>query len=184
MTCIVGLVNEGKVYIGADSAAHSNNDISIRADKKVFINDGFLIGFTSSFRMGQLLKYSFYPPKPSQLVEGDDDTLERFMATTFVDHVRDCLKEGGYAQRQNEAESAGQFFVGHQGRLFGIYEDYQVEQVVAPYNAVGSGLQLALGAMYATEGIGMEPKDRITRALGAAEEWTPYVRAPFYVEVI
>ena len=118
MTCIVGLVDNGKVYIGADSVGANGNSASIRADRKVFFNDEYLIGFTTSFRMGQLLRYSFSPPKRSHFVVGDNDTIERFMATTFIDSLRDCLKEGGFARKHEEAESAGQFLVGYRGQLF------------------------------------------------------------------
>ena len=59
MTCIVGLVDNGKIYMGGDSAGVSNLDIRIRADQKVFKTGEFIMGFTSSFRMGDLLKYDF-----------------------------------------------------------------------------------------------------------------------------
>ena len=58
MTCIVGLVHEGVVYIGGDSAGVGGMSLTVRADEKVFQNGEFLMGFTTSFRMGQLLRYS------------------------------------------------------------------------------------------------------------------------------
>src|SRR4051812_3616610 len=121
MTCIVGLVASGKVHIGADSAGVSGWSLSIRRDRKVFKNGPFLIGFTTSFRMGQLLQYSFQPP-----VRHPDREVMKFMAVDFVDAVRICLKNGGFAIRENEAEKAGQFLVGYEGRLFSIQYDYQV----------------------------------------------------------
>ncbi len=38
MTCIVGLVDNGKVYIGGDSAGCAGYDVRIREDQKVFRN--------------------------------------------------------------------------------------------------------------------------------------------------
>ena len=99
MTCIVGLVDDCKVYIGGDSAAISTppyHDLVVRADEKVFRNGPFVIGFTSSYRMGQLLRYKLLPPR-LVLAHGD---LHRFMATAFVDAVRDCLQRGGYARNE------------------------------------------------------------------------------------
>ena len=55
MTCIVGLIHEDKVYIGADSAGAANGNITIRKDKKVFKVGEFIFGCTSSFRMIQLI---------------------------------------------------------------------------------------------------------------------------------
>ena len=63
MTCIAAIKHEGKVYIGADSAAGKGTYLTLRADEKVFKNGKFGFGFTSSFRMGQLLRYRLSPPE-------------------------------------------------------------------------------------------------------------------------
>ena len=60
MTCIVGLIDGRRVWMGGDSAGVSGLDITVRADAKVFRNGDFLIGFTSSFRMG----HSACGPRP------------------------------------------------------------------------------------------------------------------------
>lgn len=59
MTCIVGLVENNKVYIGGDSAGVAGLSLMKRADEKVFKKDEFIFGFTSSFRMGQLIGGNF-----------------------------------------------------------------------------------------------------------------------------
>jgi hypothetical protein len=89
MTCIAALVKDKKVYMGADSAGLAGYHLGIRADRKIFMNSGFLFGFTSSFRMGQLLQYSFKPPP----FKGRD--LDRFMVRDFIEAVRKCLSKGG-----------------------------------------------------------------------------------------
>ena len=72
MTCIVGLVHADGVTIGADSAGCDGAwGIVTRADTKLFHNGPFLFGFTSSFRMGQLLRYAFKPPPSSITASGD-----------------------------------------------------------------------------------------------------------------
>ena len=88
MTAVVGLVHNGRVHLGADSAGSSGWSLTLRADEKVFRNGPYAMGFTTSYRMGQLLRYAFAPPEPT----GD---LQGFMVTTFVDSVRACLKDGG-----------------------------------------------------------------------------------------
>jgi hypothetical protein len=132
MTAIVGLVANGSVYIGGDSAGSNTWQMSIRSDAKVFRNGPYLMGFTTSFRMGQLIRYGLAAPKP----EGD---LDQFMATSFIDAVRDCLKAGGWARKENDREEGGTFLVGVHGRLFTVHEDYQVAQTADGYAAVGSG---------------------------------------------
>src|SRR4051812_42965869 len=111
MTAIVGLVHDGTVHIGGDSAGGGGYSLTIRADAKVFTNGPYVMGFTSSFRMGQLLHHALKPPEP-------DGDLEAFMTTTFIDAVRECLKTGGWAAKENEREEGGVFLVGVHGRLF------------------------------------------------------------------
>lgn len=173
MTCIVGIVSNGTVTIAGDSAASDKKSVTIRADSKVFINDGFLIGFTSSFRMGQLLRYKFIPPNRPK----DPALLERYMVSDFIDAVRTCLKDGGYASKVNDEEIGGIFLVGVDGRLFKIESDYQVSEMADRYDACGSGQSVALGSLFSTVG---QPVDaRIKTALDAASKFSIGVSAPY-----
>lgn len=64
MTCIAGIVDSlGNIHIAADSAGYAEGSVTIRIDEKVFIRNEFIFGITSSFRMGQLLRFSLKPPK-------------------------------------------------------------------------------------------------------------------------
>jgi hypothetical protein len=173
MTAVVGLVHAGAIHIGGDSAGVGSGwGLTVRADPKVFRNGPYLFGFTSSFRMGQLLRYAFDVPAP-------DGDVERFMSTTFIDAVRSCLKEGGWAKKESEREEGGNFLVGVAGRLFEVCSDFQVCEPIVGYAAVGCGYQLALGALYATARTRMAPARRIEIALRAAERFSAGVRGPF-----
>lgn len=178
MTCIVGVVEKHRVYLGADSAGVGGySSLTIRKDKKVFRNDDFVIAGTSSFRMIQLLRYAFVTP-----VYGCDANIDKFMATTFVDAIRECFKEGGFAQKSAEKESGGSFLVGFQGRLFEIWDDYQVAEAASGYGALGCGAEVALGSLFATPD--MQAEKRIELALKASESHNAGVRAPFYIESV
>jgi ATP-dependent protease HslVU (ClpYQ) peptidase subunit len=174
MTVIVGLVQDGGVYIGGDSAGISGLSLTVRADTKVFHNGPYLFGFTGSFRMGQLIHHALTPPQPTR-------PLERFMSTTFIDSLRTCLKEGGWARRDSDREEGGTFLVGVSGRLFTVESDYQVGYTRDGYAAVGAGDEIALGSLYATASTGMPPRQRVQLALRAAEHFSAGVRAPFVV---
>lgn len=172
MTAIVGIAHDRSVYIGGDSGCSNGWHDSVRSDTKVFQNGPYLFGFTTSFRMGQLLHHALTPPEPT----GD---LDRFMSTTFIDAIRECLKLGGWAEKTNEREKGGQFLVGVAGRLFDIDSDYQVGEEAAGHAAIGSGYLVALGSLYATGETRMSPRRRVQTALEAAERYTAGVRAPF-----
>jgi ATP-dependent protease HslVU (ClpYQ) peptidase subunit len=174
VTCVVGLVDKGTVYIGSDSGAVSGSNLIVRADEKVFHNGPCLIGFASSFRMGQLLRYKFTPPPRAPHTD-----VFSYMATDFVDAVRECLKSGGYARQESGKETGGDFLVAYGGRLFYIASDFQVGEAAADYYVIGSGAQVALGALYVSEQ--MASKKRVLTALEAAEQFNTDVHHPFKV---
>ena len=178
MTCIVGLIDKGDIYMGGDSAGSTSHHTDIRADEKVFINGPMIFGFTSSFRMGQLLRYSLNIPKQSKKM---DDY--KYMVTLFINVVRNCLKKGGYAKKCDETETGGIFLVGYKNKLYCIEKDYQVACSYKSYHAIGCGDSYAFGSLYTTQHKDYKlPKERIMLALHAAEEFSPYVRAPFLIK--
>ncbi|MER6892020.1 hypothetical protein [Streptomyces halstedii] len=172
MTAIVGLVHDGAVHLGGDSAGVAGYSLTVRADAKVFATGPYVFGFTSSFRMGQLLRYGLEAPPP-------DEDLERFMSTSFINAVRDTLRDGGWLKKDAEREEGGIFLVGVRGRLFCVESDFQVGEAVDGYAAVGCGDELALGALYATRRSRMAPARRLAVALEAAEQHSAGVRRPF-----
>jgi hypothetical protein len=178
MTCIAGFVEGDTVWMGADSAGVSNGDygLTVRSDGKLFKNAAMLFGFTTSFRMGQLLRHALTIPDHDPRVP-----IEKYMSTTFMNAVRDCLKSHGWARKQNESEVGGTFLVGYRGRLFVIYDDYQVGEPADGIEAVGCGYHIAKGALFASQKKG---RDRILTALRAAEAYSAGVRGPFHIETL
>jgi len=174
VTCIVGVKHQGHLWLGGDSAGSYGVDLRVRADEKVFHNGPFMIGYTTSYRLGQLLRFSFVPPE-----HPDGMDAYRYMVTLFVDAARECLSAGGYARKEDGVESAGTFLVGYRGELYVIEDDYQVARPMDPYAAVGCAADVALGVLYATPT--EEPKARICLALSAAERFSNGVRGPFVI---
>lgn len=179
MTCIIGLVDKDRIYMGGDSAGSNGYGIRTTADPKVFINRNFIFGFTSSFRMGQLLHYNFTPP---ERVLGRP--LYQYMITDFINSVREVFKDSGFITTDHGQELGGTFLVGTEGRLFRIEDSLQVLEMSIGYDACGCGEDYALGSLYSTNNIEeykMEPQHRIITALNAAQEFSAGVRAPFNI---
>ena len=172
MTCIVAIAYDDRVVMGADSAGVSGYDLQIRADHKIFINNKFMIGYTGSFRGGQLLQYSFTPPAKRAM-----HSLHQYMVTDFVDAIRSCFKDGGFLTQKDGIESCSfSCIIAHQNELYILEEDFQIGRSVQHYAAVGCGAPLALGAFYAGG-------DAQT-ALEAAEMWSAGVRRPFNTKAL
>ena len=173
MTCIVGIAQLGRVYIGGDSAGVSGLDLRIRRDEKVFVNGDFVFGCTTSFRMIQLLRYKLDPPLRHPSMD-----VMAYMSTTFIDAVRQTLKDGGFAGKSNEVESGGTFLVGHAGRLFSIHSDYQVAENADRFDACGCGEAYALGSLFNTN-FEQTISERLFTALTCAAHFSAGVVGPF-----
>lgn len=182
MTCIVGLVDGKNVYMGADSSGISGYDLMLRKDKKIFKKsndhgDLFLIAFSNSFRMGQILKYCFEPPPHLDFID-----IHEYMVKDFVSSVRESFTNHGVYSRKDEVED-GWILVGIEGRLFTIEPDCQVAETTLPYYSIGCGDSYAKGAMFSNHHLG-DPKKRIIHALECSERFSAGVRGPFVVESI
>lgn len=175
MTCIVGIARDGVVYLGADSLGGNTNTykVEIRKDPKIFRNGDFIIGYTTSFRMGDILQYSFAPP-----VIAED--LSKYMRTTFIDAIRKTFKECGFAKKDSDQESGGAFLVGIKGRLFSVDSDYQVAELLEGWESIGSGEQIARGAICALLKTSTDFPGILRLALESAEYCSAYVRSPFH----
>ncbi len=173
MTVIIGVVKNNAVYMGGDAASSNGYDMTLRPNEKVFVRDGAIFGVCGSWRALDLLKYHLQVPAPH------NSDLKDYIATTFLDAVRDCFKAGGYAEKENEVETiTSAFFIGITGRLFEISFDYQTREIF-DYAAIGSGSDVALGALYATQK--QSPVKRIKTALEASAQFSAHVRGPFQI---
>src|SRR3954469_20148546 len=182
MTAIIGLVDEhGNVHMGGDSAGTTNQgDQSVLLNQKVFSPEHgpwFLFGCCGTFRLAQVLQYAFVPPLPP----GPKVSLEAFMATVFVESVKKLFRQTGLMHTDNTGAEVGHtFLVGYQGRVFKIEDNFQVLADARKYTATGTGESVALGALYATDGLA-PPEQRIQLALSAAAHYNAMVREPFHV---
>ncbi len=175
MTCIAAIKHDGRVFIAGDSAGVAGYSLSVRRDSKVWAKDGFVYGFTSSFRMGQLLRFKFKPPTHHAEI-GDYE----YMVSDFVEEVRSCMKKGGYAQVKENVEEGGTFIVGYKGEIYIIEDDYQVGMLHDDYMAVGCGQAYAKGVLFALRECNeMKPVQKLQVALEAAERHSAGVRGPF-----
>ena len=162
MTCIIGLVYGDNVYIGGDSAAVAGFEVRRTKQPKVFRLGEMAIGYTTSFRMGQLLQYNVCMEQPA-----DGQDLMEYMVHDFVELVRNCFKEHGFTKVENNQESSGTFLVGFRGRLFSIEDEFQVCENNDGIEAIGCGRQYALGAIRMTGGYAI-PEAKIRNAVDVA----------------
>lgn len=175
MTCIVAYKKDGVVYMGGDSAAVGGLEVHERKDAKVFIVQKFLIGYTSSFRMGQLLRFKLKVPK-----QGKESDYE-YMCTKFIDEVRKVLTDNGFTRKDNNADEIGTFLVGYKGNIYGVCDDLQVGENLDDYDAVGCGSKYAHGALNILSRLDLEPEKIVLGALKTATKFSGGVRPPYII---
>lgn len=181
MTCIVGIVKGNKVIIGGDRQGTDGWLGKVnRVDKKVFRKGEFIFGFTTSYRMGQLIQYKLVIPP----LKEKQDIME-YMVAVFAESIRSVLKDGGFMEVNKSVESGGTFLIGFRGRLFKIESDFQVGEPFNGFYSCGCGQDLALGAMQTAIDLGIENPNRILHlGLVAAHCFSAGVGSEFdFVEI-
>ena len=154
---------------------------SVRLDVKVFRVGEYVLGFTSSFRMGQILQYQtdLVSPMPE---EGKD--LHRFAVTQLVPRLRAAFHSNGMMGKNEIGQDCvGQFLIGYKDQLWCVESDFQVSVPADPFYCIGSGAQFAAGAMEVlTTAPASHPEDVIKGAIAVAEKFSCGVGGPVTVE--
>lgn len=176
MTCIAGVVDNGTVWIGGDSAACTNWTAMPRADQKVFVRGPWIFGVAGCYRVRDVLRYRIALPEPPQ------SGLSKFMAVKFVDALRRALLQVGGMSKEHELEEhEGIFLVGCAGRLFSVEGNFQVGGPHKDHWATGCGDEIAVGSLYSSKGFRLTAKERIKLALDAASQYSAFVKPPYTI---
>lgn len=151
-----------------------------REDKKIFKptkNSNFLLGFTSSYRMGQILMYSDIFPTEKEVEYKDIVIDHKWMVTEFIPSVKKIFKDNNYGKD----DKGGNFLVAYKDKLFEIEPDFQVGESKIEYASVGCGEYHAYGSLFALQDTDIDIVDKILTGLRSASYFTCGVDKPFYI---
>lgn len=160
MTVIVGWFDKKSAWIGGDSGAFSDDTVTIATDPKVWKAEDSLIGIAGSFRQGELARESGI---------GDPYALRDHLATIW---------EG---RNNTPSDWGAELLVVNLSGIYYITDDFAVVKCRETYGSVGGGEAIALGALFALDGITIAPKERLTIALKAASNHGAMSRPPFKI---
>jgi len=173
MTCIIGLEENGKAYVGADSMQVRGYESSMSSNKKIFRIDGFIFAHTGYSKGSQIVKYLLDIPTPEVFDE-------RFMFTKIAEPMRLKMKEIGYSEiKDNQESHIDGWIVAYKDKIFEINSDWETSRLNGGLSVGGCGGNIAKGVMLALQDI--EPKERIKKALKIAGQCYVGVAPPFYV---
>ena len=183
MTCVVGVAVPGHgCVLAADSLGLGDaGAFLIETQGKLFTPSSRLaVGFTRSYREGQIMRYLMeWPPKPQ---EGTDVTS--WIVREVVGKLRETLKEHGALEKGERGADQGAWLIlAVRDRVFEIAPDFQVTESAAGYVSLGSGYRYALGAMAVqlggrTAATLSEAESFARSAIGATEAHNTFVRSP------
>lgn len=182
MTCIAAVVHGHNIYMGGDSAGISDDSVyslGIGAEAKIWENNGILFGASGSFRVSQVLRWQLQVPQ----YDKDREPLE-YLTGPLITTMREVLQLHGTLAVWEEDSTEnidGSLLLGFCGRVFEIFGDFGVGELVHGYGSVGCGSPIAMGNLAATESLNIKPKKRITMALEAAERHSAGVRGPYTI---
>jgi len=172
MTCILGLIRQGHVYLGADSLKIDGWHRIRTPRPKIFRKGSLLIGSENSQRVSDIIEYNLDLPADGGMAP------DEYLGSAFIPALRACLAEhGGLKDGQMEAV----LMIGYRGGLFVIGEDFTLSEIATSYEAIGAGAKYAMGYMYAMEKTCLSPERLIENALTCAEYFCAGVRGPFVI---
>lgn len=171
MTCIVGVETDSRAVLAGDSASVGNYHTRKIQNSKVFKYEDspLAIGYTTSFRMGQILEYHLDPSE----VGGEE---RRFVIESLIPNIREVLKDKGFSEVVNNKEEGGMFLLAVRDKIFKVQKDFSVISHSQPYSVVGVGSREAYGAMVAMDE--NDPVKIAKRAITAASEFNTGVELP------
>lgn len=175
MTCIVGIADGDKVYMGADSMASDSWNKYTSAEGKLWKEGGLLFGGCGNIRPLQVIKHHLTIPQ-----QADDQDTEEYLVASLADAIAHTLDEHGMLTKKWQIHGGGSLMLGYRGALYSIGCDLTVMVCADGYGADGSGRDHALGALFATKTVA-NTKKRLTTALEAASYHGLYVAPPFVI---
>ena len=169
MTCIVGIKTDDNVYIGADTFGSNSFTGHSYIRPKIFKKDNFIYGVCGSYRVMQLLEFSYSTP-----LRTIGQSIEHYLYAKIPDSIRDCLKNGGVINSTNNIETIAQnssFLFAYENRLFVFQHDFSILEPIANYATTGSGCYHAEASLYSTENVIKDTEERIKKAIICASNY-------------
>ena len=182
MTCIVGFTENNVTWIGGDSFGSNGCSGQVYKNKKVFKlnnSNNIIVGYTTSFRMGQLLQYSEGLFDELSILKDAID--EKYMVNNFIPALKQRLKDGGFNKEKDGEDSGGNFLIAVKNKLFEVQCDYSVLEPFHNFSCVGSGETYAEASLFTLRNENLTPVEKITKALESAEHFSTGVKRPFYI---
>lgn len=175
MTCIVAQKTETGVLMGAENTMTENRRMFRKATPKLWRpgeTPRIVAGIAGACRFGNVLRSSTWPE--NRLLVSDPDEA----ALVLGDFLRPIVD-----QHSNDKRGAW-LLIAIDREIYYVDSDAAVTRVEADYCALGSGEDVAIGALFAlsriADALPLDARTKITIALDATCEHVTAHRPPFH----
>ena len=177
MTCIAGLIDGESVYVGSDSES-TWGYVRHNCGSKVIRHGDALIAWTGKAAVSEAIKHRLTVP---DVPEGGP---ERWLMVTLPDKIREVLKAAElWDTNEGHVRGGGALIAAWRGHLVSCDSYLAAYPATRGYVAHGSGGEVAMGALYATEGAG-DAKKRLKTAIKASTMWSVGVGGDPHIEKV
>jgi ATP-dependent protease HslVU (ClpYQ) peptidase subunit len=160
MTCIAGIMKDGKVHLAGERGASEGSYIVSIDKPKIWKSGPYVFGYAGTFD-AQIIQYNFVPPTP----EGN---VDKFMHGKFLKSLKEFYNEWDIGGKDSEIS----LLIGIKGKLYEHEaEGFTMISYDRDYVAIGSGADYAIGSLHATQNH-KDPKRRLALALGCSIEFS------------
>lgn len=174
MSCIIAVKRNGVIVFGSDSlVSTSYNKYSCKNDK-IFYKGKTIIGVAGSPRVGQLIQYELKDFK----IKSNDQTEMEYMVKIVAQSIKTVLEENNACDPE---EFPFEVLIGYNGKLYQMFNDFQIVELDYPYQAVGSGSDIAIGSLFTSSMVDpdVDLMTMVQRGLTAASMFDKHVGGDF-----
>jgi ATP-dependent protease HslVU (ClpYQ) peptidase subunit len=165
MTCIIGLKDKGDMYLCSDSAITIGGGLVAEVGSKMLKSETCLVGVAGARSVFNELADREY------VFEGN-------FGAGHLNRIWHCL------QAITPANTESEMLIAVNSQLFWVGNVAGWRMVVEDFECIGSGNQIAKGAMAMSEDLFDSPVDRLIEVLTITENHCNSVRGPFDIECI
>jgi hypothetical protein len=179
VTIVVGVVQDGVVYMGADCGMTQGDIVRpLRIPKVLRLGEeGILVGYAGDFLVGNVLQTCL------NIETRDRNVFDpfKYLCETFGHRLQIAIGQHSMLQeREGQRMMDAELLVGYEGQLWHVGCDFSVTQNLLRYDAIGNCKGIALGSLFTTPN-DADPRAAIETALSACELFDGHIRQPFTV---
>ena len=178
MTCIVGYVQDGVVFLGGDSLGSDDYLKSTFTQKKVFkskYDSNLIIGLSGNY----ILQFLQYEDIFMDIALYED--INEYLITRFVPNLRELVMRYSAFDGEDNNKMSGELMFGYQDKLFKVQEDYSIIERKDNFDAMGTGEATSLGALNILRDNYLPPIEKIRIVLKTSSKFNTGVAPPFYI---